>query len=60
MKKIHFITILSLAIISFISSCKKEEIEGPGMVAIEFDNRAGTADLELNSRPGTKTLTTTL
>jgi len=49
MKKIHFITILSLAIICFISSCKKEEIEGPGMVAIEFDNRAGTADLELNS-----------
>lgn len=48
MKKEHLF-LLSIAIISFISSCKKEETEGPGMVAIEFDNRAGSADLELNT-----------
>jgi len=49
MKKAHLF-LLSIAIISFISSCKKEETpEGPGMVAIEFDNRAGSADLELNT-----------
>lgn len=50
MKKIY-LSIITLAIITFISSCKKEEtkVEGPGMVAMEFDNRAGAADLELNT-----------
>jgi hypothetical protein len=49
MKKSHLF-ILSIAIISFIASCKKESTpEGPGDVAIGFDNRAGSADLELNT-----------
>lgn len=48
MKKAHLL-LLSFTILSFITSCKKEETEGPGMVAIEFDNRAGSVDLELNT-----------
>ncbi|MBK6274829.1 MAG: hypothetical protein IPF58_09075 [Saprospirales bacterium] len=49
MKKLNLF-ILSIAIISFIASCKKESTpEGPGMVAMEFDNRAGSSDLKLNT-----------
>lgn len=48
MKKIHLI-IISLIMVSFVTSCKKDKVEGPGSIEMEFDNRAGDADLELNT-----------
>ena len=50
MNKNFSLALMALALITFVSSCKKEEgLKGKGPLTIEFDNRSGTSNFALNT-----------